>query len=63
MVNIGVQVNGVKRGVIEVSLDETKESAIEKALEIMSVKKAINDKVITKVIYVPGRILNILHKK
>ena len=62
-VNIGVQVNGVKRGVIEVSLDETKEFAIEKALGIKSVKKAIGDQTITKVIYVPERILNILHKK
>ena len=63
MVNIGVQVNGVKRGVIEVSLDEAKESAIEKALKITSVKKAIGDQAISKVIYVPKRILNLLTHK
>ena len=60
MVNIGVQVNGAKRGVIAVSLDEIKDSAVEKALKIPSVKKAIGGQEITKVIYVPGKILNLL---
>ena len=63
MVSIGVQVNGVKRGVIEVSLDETKDSAIQKSLQISSVKKATGGQEITKVIYVPGKILNILTHK
>ena len=63
IVGIGVQVNGVKRGVIEVSLEESKESAAEKALEIKSVKNATGDHDIAKVIYVPGRILNLITHK
>ena len=45
-----------------VSLDEKQEEAEAKARELDSVKAALNGKTIVKVIYVPGRILNIVVK-
>ena len=62
MKTIAVQINGVKRGVIDVSLDESQDSAFKKACQINTVSKAITGKSISKVIYVPGKILNLVLK-
>ncbi len=60
VVEMGVQVLGKVRGVIQISLDATEEQALEMAQQVMSVKNAMDGKKITKVIYKPGRILNII---
>jgi leucyl-tRNA synthetase len=59
-VSIGIQVNGKKRGAIEIQVDESQDSAMAKALEIEAVKNAIGNLGVGKVIYVPGKILNII---
>ena len=58
-IEIAVQINGKIKATIEISKDESKESAISKG------KEAIADKLtgtIVKEIYVPGRIVNIVCK-
>lgn len=59
-VSIGIQVNGKKRGAIEIQVDESQDSVMAKALEIEAVKNAIGNLGVGKVIYVPGKILNII---
>ena len=61
-VEIGVQVNGKARGVVELSVDAEEEEALTKAREIAAVEKAIDGKPVRKVIYVKGKILNIVAK-
>lgn len=61
-VEIAVQINGKVKASLPVSLDEKQEEAEAKARELDSVKAALNGKTIVKVIYVPGRILNIVVK-
>ena len=60
LVEIGVQVNGKKRASIKVSLEEKEEEALKKALDIQAVKGQVGDKPLKKVIYKPGRILNLI---
>lgn len=57
---IAVQVAGKKRGLIEVSKETTQEEALAMALRIDAVKNAIGDASLKKVIYVSGKILNII---
>ncbi len=59
-VAIAIQVNGKKRGVIEVSKDTTEAGALALAHEIDAVKNALNGVSVRKVIYVAGKILNII---
>lgn len=61
-VTIGVQVNGKKRGAIDVAKDASQEDALKHANDITAVTAAIDNKPIRKVIYVPGKILNIIAK-
>lgn len=61
-VSIGIQVNGKRRGAADLAKDEDQESAMKKALAIDAVKNAIGENGIGKVIYVPGKILNIISK-
>ena len=58
--NIGVQVNGKTRGAISVSEHTSEEEAVKAALLQSTVKNSIKDKSIKKVIYKPGKILNII---
>lgn len=60
VVEMGVQVNGKVRGAIQIGLNATEEEALELAQQVMTVKNAFAGKKITKVIYKPGRILNII---
>ena len=62
VIEIGVQVNGKVRGVVGLTDDDTQESALEKAKAIDSVNKFIDGKNVVKVIYVKGKILNIVVK-
>ena len=57
-----VQVNGKKRGLIEVAKETSKEEAIILAGQVEAVKKAIGKNSVKKVIYVSGRILNLITK-
>jgi leucyl-tRNA synthetase len=59
-VPIAVQVVGKKRGLIDVTKDTTQEEAMAMALRIDAVKNAIGDASLKKVIYVSGKILNII---
>ncbi len=60
--SIAVQVNGKKRGVIEVSKETSQDQALDMAKEIEAVNNAIGEASIRKVIYVPGKILNLIAK-
>lgn len=57
---IGVQVNGKVRGTIELAVDATEAEAKALALADVNVKTHLVGKTVRKVIYVPGRILNIV---
>ena len=59
---IGVQVNGKKRGSIEITKETSQEEAQTQALQVDAIANAIGDCPIRKVIYVPGKILNIIAK-
>lgn len=61
-VEMGVQVNGKMRGSIQVSLQTSEEEAIKLAKTVISVANAIGNMAIAKVIYKPGKILNIIVK-
>ena len=61
-VEIGVQVNGKARSVLKLAKDESQASAVEKALEDAKVKAHTDGKAIVKIVYVPGRILNLIVK-
>lgn len=54
-----MQINGKKRGIIEISLDDAKEAVLAKAKEAVADKLTGN---IVKEIYVPGKIVNIIQK-
>lgn len=59
---MGVQVNGKMRGTIQIPLTISQDEAMKMALEINSVANAIGTMAITKVIFKPGQILNIIVK-
>merc|ERR1712176_46366 len=61
-VTIGVQVNGKARGEITIAKDANEESAMEAARELDRVNGQLDGKDIKKIIYVPGRIFNIIAK-
>ena len=55
-----VQVNGKLRAKLEVAVDATQEQVTEKAMSEPNVTKFTDSKKPTKVIYVPGRLINIV---
>ncbi len=59
-VTIGVQVNGKARASITLPKNADQKVAETLAMQDESVQRAVNDKTIRKVIYVPGRILNVV---
>jgi len=61
-VKMGVQVNGKTRGEIEIAKDADQEGAMAEAMKVTSVFNQVDGKDVKKVIYVPGRILNIVAK-
>jgi leucyl-tRNA synthetase len=62
ILTIVVQVNGKLRGRFEVATDISQEEAKDQALKLESVEKHLEGKQIKKVIYVPGRLVNIVVK-
>ena len=61
-IEIGVQVNGKVKGIVELLKNEDKDSALAKAKAVEGVAKAIDGKTIVKEIYVPAKIVNIVVK-
>lgn len=66
MMTVVIQVNGKKRGSIELEKktdhDHSQESVMEMVLEDDKIKKFLSGKNIVKTIYVPGKIINIVVK-
>jgi len=61
-ITMGVQVNGKTRGEITIPKDADQDSAMSAAKEVSPVQAQLGGKDIKKIIYVPGRILNIIAK-
>jgi leucyl-tRNA synthetase len=61
-VKMGVQVNGKIRGEIEIPKDSDQEAAMAEAMKESRVEAQLEGKDIKKIIFVPGRILNIIAK-
>lgn len=61
-VEMGVQVNGKMRGTVQIALTATEKEAVELARQVNSVANALQGMAITKVIYKPGKILNLIVK-
>lgn len=61
-VKIGVQVNGKVRGQIEIAKDADQDVAFGEAMAVEKVKGYVEGKDVKKIIYVPGRIMNIVAK-
>ena len=59
-VTIGVQVMGKTRGDICVAVDASESAAMAAARQVQAVKNALDGKTVAKVIYKPGKILNII---
>ncbi len=60
VVTLPVQVNGKVRGRVELAREATEDAAREAALGDAAVQKFLEGKSLKKVIYVPGRILNLI---
>ena len=61
-VEIGVQINGKVRGKLMVPVNMTREQAQEELPKLDEIKALIGDKQIVKLIFVPGRLLNVVVK-
>jgi leucyl-tRNA synthetase len=59
-ITLVVQVNGKKRGEIQVPADISNEAAQERALAVENVQKILDGREPKKVIVVPGRLVNIV---
>ncbi len=62
VVVMAVQVLGKTRGTMEISLNASEAEAMDAARALNAVKNAIDGKIIAKIIYKPGKILNIIVK-
>lgn len=61
-VEIAVQINGKVKANLSIALDEKQEEVQQKAMNLPAIKALLEGKTVVKVIYVPGRILNIVVK-
>jgi leucyl-tRNA synthetase len=61
-VSLAVQVNGKLRGQISVSPDLGQDAVVAKALADQKVARAVGQGVVSKTIFVPGRLLNLVVK-
>jgi leucyl-tRNA synthetase len=60
VVTLPVQVNGKVRGRVEIAREASEDAAREAALGDEAVQKALEGKTVRKLVYVPGRILNLI---
>jgi leucyl-tRNA synthetase len=61
-VKLPVQINGKLKGLISSKKDDKEEVVVKKAKKLPSVDRALKDRMIIKIIYVPEKILNIVVK-
>jgi leucyl-tRNA synthetase len=61
-VEIAVQVNGRMRGTIQIGIVESKTDALEIANKVPEIQKYLGGQEITRIVYVPGKILNVVTK-
>ena len=61
-VEIAVQINGKVKGRIMIPADLTRETAVTELPRNEAVKKLVGDRAIVKLVFVPGRLLNIVVK-
>jgi leucyl-tRNA synthetase len=61
-VNIAVQINGKVRGTVTTDPGQDEAAVVEAARELDNVAKHLEGKEITKVIYVPDKLLNLVVK-
>jgi leucyl-tRNA synthetase len=61
-VEIAVQINGKVKANLSIALEEKQEEVQAKAMELAAIQAALTGKTVVKVIYVPGRIFNIVVK-
>ncbi|RKZ32472.1 leucine--tRNA ligase, partial [bacterium] len=62
MVEIGVQINGKVRGRIEIAPDADENTALSIATNNPQISRWLEEKKIQKIVYVPGKILNVVVK-
>jgi leucyl-tRNA synthetase len=60
-VTVAVQVNGKLRGTIELPRDAEREAAEAAALAVSAVVAAIGDRKVARIIFIPNRIINVVH--
>ncbi len=61
VVTLAVQLKGKMRGTVEISPEASEDEAKEAALALDSVVRALEGQTIRKVIYVPGKIINLVY--
>jgi leucyl-tRNA synthetase len=60
VVEIGVQVNGKLRGVVQIAVNADEATARAAAFEDVKVKPFVDGKTVKKLVYVPGKIINVI---
>ena len=60
VVEIGVQVNGKLRGVVQIAVNADEATARAAAFEDVKVKPFVDGKTVKKLVYVPGKIMNVI---
>ncbi|WP_343126448.1 leucine--tRNA ligase [Buchnera aphidicola (Nippolachnus piri)] len=60
--NITIQINGKKRHIMKVNIDETKKKIIQKITNLENLKKYFKNCAIIKIIYIPLKIINFVLK-
>jgi leucyl-tRNA synthetase len=60
LVRVAVQVNGRTRGVVELAPDADQAQAVEAARRVPAVQQHVGDRAVRRVVYVPGRVLNLV---
>ena len=60
VIELPVQINGKVRGKVTIARAAREDEAREAALAEENVKRFVADKVVKKIVYVPGRILNVI---
>ncbi len=61
-IELPIQINGKLKGLVSAKKEDKEEFVIKKAKDLPSVNKTLNDKEVIKIIYIPGKILNIVIK-
>ena len=61
-VTVAIQINGKLKGTVQLPKDADQAAAEQKVLELKEIKDILGGKTITKKIYVPGRIFNVVVK-